>query len=120
MLSISTGTSKWHLSNARVKLQELLKNGTLSAISDAEEANLQKTDFTKNEEANNKQLDIQENRNTSDTEGDLLTQNHDSPSITDPVNNRLKDVNSINQEEDRQFEQKSESNPSVGSILNSH
>lgn len=27
MLSISEGTSKWHLSNARVKLQELLKNG---------------------------------------------------------------------------------------------
>lgn len=26
MLSISEGTSKWHLSNARVKLQELLKN----------------------------------------------------------------------------------------------
>lgn len=27
LLSISEGTSKWHLSNARVKLQELLKNG---------------------------------------------------------------------------------------------
>jgi len=27
MLSISIGTSKWHLSNARVKLQNLLKNG---------------------------------------------------------------------------------------------
>lgn len=26
LLSISEGTSKWHLSNARVKLQELLKN----------------------------------------------------------------------------------------------
>jgi RNA polymerase sigma-70 factor (ECF subfamily) len=26
MLNISEGTSKWHLSNARVKLQELLKN----------------------------------------------------------------------------------------------
>jgi len=27
MLSISEGTSKWHLSNARLKLQELLKHG---------------------------------------------------------------------------------------------
>ena len=27
MLSISIGTSKWHLNNARTKLQELLKNG---------------------------------------------------------------------------------------------